>query len=407
MNRQVCITGLGIVNPSGIGIEEFWNNVSIGKNSITEIKRFDCEGLPTKVAGQLTNFQAADFIPRRFLVKTDTFTHYAWAATELALKDASLDLNKVDKEKMGVWLGNNAGGWDICQRGLYELYREGQQFVNPWQATAWFLSSPQGYLTIAYGIKGMSKSFVCDRASGACALYFGMNSIKLGHNDIIIAGGTEAPITPFALTCYFETGELSASLQDTTVYRPFDQSRKGSLLGEGSTILILEEKEHAIRRGAKIYGELKSGVINTDFNVNDHAFLTKANVNAMEKANFTSRDIDVIFAEGAGTVVCDLAEAGAISQAFTANPKVPVTIPKSGFGHLYGASTATDIACGLLAAKNNLIPLTPNHISIDKNMNLNIVKKSIKTKISNFIVNSRAREGSNVSLLISTDLNKI
>lgn len=261
---RVVITGIGIVNAAGIGKDEFWSNVTEGKSAICNISRFDATGFPTQVAGEIKDFNPADFIPRRLLIKTDTFTHYALAAADLAIKDADLDLEKEDSYRTGVWFGNNAGGWDIAERGFYELYNDGPTMVNAWQATAWFPTAAQGYVTIRYGIRGYSKSFVCDRASGASALYFGVKSILLGHNDIVIAGGSEAPITRFGMTCYYETGEVSAATDPAKAYLPFDRNRSGMVLGEGSTVLVLESEEHAIRRGAKIYGEVLSGSMTTD-----------------------------------------------------------------------------------------------------------------------------------------------
>ncbi len=253
-SKRVVVTGIGIVNASGIGKDEFWNNVTEGKSGIRTISRFDPTGFPTQVAGEITNFNAADFIPKRLIIKTDTFTHYALGASDLALKDANLDLEQEDSYRVGVWFGNNAGGWDIAERGFYELYHDGPNMVNAWQATAWFPTAAQGYVTIRYGIRGYSKSFVCDRASGASGLYYGIKSIQQGHNDIVLAGGSEAPISRFGMTCYYETGEVSAAANPETAYMPFDKNRSGMVLGEGSAVLVLESEEHAIRRGAKIYG---------------------------------------------------------------------------------------------------------------------------------------------------------
>ena len=188
MGRRAVITGIGVVNPAGIGKDAFWRSMVEGRSALAPISRFDASRFPVRVAGQINGFEAKDFIPRRFIVKTDRFTHFALAAAELALADARLDLGNEDLHRVGVWFGNNAGGWDICERGFHELYREGATLVNPWQATAWFPTAPQGYLTIRYGIRGYSKSFVCDRASGASALYFAERAIRLGHNDVILAG---------------------------------------------------------------------------------------------------------------------------------------------------------------------------------------------------------------------------
>ena len=329
MDRRVCITGIGVINPSGLTNDEFWDNVVSGKNSISEIDRFDCSHYPSQVAGQLNGFIASDYVPRRFEIKTDTFIHYAWAAAKNALTDACIDLKNYDRTRVGVWFGNNAGGWDICERGLYELFKEGPEFVNPWQATAWFLTAPQGYLTISNDIRGISKSFVCDRATSSSALYHAIKSIKRGHNDLIITGGTEAPISAFAMNCYLGTGDLAKCLNDTHCYKPFDKGRCGLVVGEGSTVIIIEEMEHALARGATIYGEFVSEYMNTDYDSSSSHFLYKNIKYSLEKANLISKDIDIIFPEGAAVPYSDDVESEVITEIFS-NDKAKVSIPKSG-----------------------------------------------------------------------------
>jgi len=396
---KVVITGIGIVNPSGIGKDEFWDNSTSGKSAIRNISRFDPTGYPTQVAGEILNFDPADFIPRRFIVKTDRFTHYALAATELAVKDADLDLEKEDSYRIGVWFGNNAGGWDIAERGFYELYKDGPTMVNPWQATAWFPTAAQGFVTIRFGIRGYSKSFVCDRASGASGLYFGVKSILQGHNDIVLAGGSEAPITKFGMNCYYETGEVSAATNPETAYQPFDKNRTGTVMGEGSTVLVLESFEHATNRGAKIYGEVVSGCMTTDYDTTKGTHFERCMRTAIKDAGISPANIDVVFAEGTGTQNSDRVEAGAISAIFGEEaPNVPVTVPKSLHGHLYGASCVTEVACSVLSMETGKLPTTQK--ITDPDCNLNFVTQPESRSVSRTLVNSRAREGMNASFVI-------
>ena len=398
---KVVITGIGLVNPSGIGKDEFWGNVTEGKSAIRQITRFDPTGYPTQVAGEISDFDPADFIPRRFIVKTDRFTHYALAATDLAVKDAELDLEKEDSYRIGVWFGNNAGGWDIAERGFYELYKDGPTMVNPWQATAWFPTAAQGFVTIRFGIRGYSKSFVCDRASGASGLYFGVKSILQGHNDIVLAGGSEAPITKFGMNCYYETGEVSAATDPETAYQPFAKNRTGTVMGEGSTVLVLESFEHATRRGAKIYGEVVSSCMTTDYDITKGTNLERCMRNAIKNAGITPSGIDVVFAEGTGTQNSDRVEAEAITAVFGEEaPNVPVTVPKSLHGHLYGASCVTEVACSLLSMETGKLPTTQKITEADPNVNLNFVTKPESRSVSRTLVNSRAREGMNASFVI-------
>jgi 3-oxoacyl-[acyl-carrier-protein] synthase II len=399
--KRVVVTGIGIVNPSGIGKEEFWENMTRGKSAIEPIKRFDTTNFPTKVAGSIRGFQPEDFIPRRLITKTDRFTHYALAASDLALKDAKLNLETEDSYRVGVWFGNNAGGWDICERGFYELYNDGATLVNPWQATAWFPTAAQGYVTIRYGIRGYSKSFVCDRASGASGLYFGVKSIQQGHNDIVLTGGSEAPITRFGMVCYYETGEISAADDPDTAYQPFDRGRSGIVLGEGSTVLILESEEHAKARGAEIYGEITSSSMTTDTDPTQGIHFTRAMKKALGNADLSPNDIDIVFAEGCGTQTGDRIEAEAIGAVFGETAAdVPVTVPKSLFGHLYGASCSTEVACSLMAMKTGQLPVM-QPVNPDEGCELNFVTQAQSRSVSRTLVNSRAREGVNASFVIS------
>lgn len=400
MKNRVCITGIGLITPSGQDKASFWTNVAEGKNSITKIDSVPLENYPVQVAGQLHDFNVTHYVPKRFAVKTDTFTHYAWAASKMAIEDASLDFSELSPYDVGVWFGNNAGGWDICERGLFELYRDGPSFVNPWQATAWFLTSPQGYVSIGNNIRGMSKSFVCDRASSASALYFATRAIQAGHNQVALVGGTEAPINPFAITCYYETGQLAKSEEDCEVYRPFDSTRSGGVLAEGSVVLVLENYTFAKARGAHIYGEITGGAITTDYVPSHFQHLARAQQKALKEAEISPEDVGVIFAEGAGTVDSDLAEAHAIADTFKTQPEIPVSCPKAGFGHLYGASTAADIACGLLAVQHSTIPPTPNFRELDPAMRLYVPTTKLELPIHHFMVEARSREGNNICLVI-------
>ncbi|MGG6265207.1 beta-ketoacyl-[acyl-carrier-protein] synthase family protein [Leptolyngbya sp. AN03gr2] len=401
LTQRVVITGIGVINPAGIGKDEFWNNISSGKSGIRKITRFDAEGFPTQVAGELTDFVPGDYIPGRFVVKTDRFTHYALAATELALRDANLDLSQEDSYRVGVWFGNNAGGWDIAERGFYELYNDGPTMVNPWQATAWFPTAAQGFVTIRYGIRGYSKSFVCDRASGASGLYFGAKSILQGHNDVVLAGGSEAPITRFGMTCYYETGELSNNSDPDRAYQPFDRDRSGIVLGEGSTVLILESAEHAMKRGARIYGEIMAGHTATDLSPTSSRAFERSMEKALQEAGIAPDQVDLMLAEGCGTQMSDRVEAQAISAVFGETVKsLPVSVPKALYGHLYGASCATEVACGLLAMDTNTLPMMQSIEHPDPDCPLKFVDRPTEQSIDRFMVNSRAREAVNFSFVV-------
>ncbi|EOW9529291.1 beta-ketoacyl synthase [Bacillus cytotoxicus] len=401
MKRRVVITGIGLVNPAGIGKEQFWDTIVKNKVSIKEISRFDTTGFPVKVAGEVEGFKIDDYVPRRLKAKTDRFIHYALGASKLAIEDSNLNLDEIDPYQVGVFFGNNSGGWDICEKGFYEYYKHGPLMVNPWQATAWFPTAPQGYVTIANGIKGYSKSFISDRASGASAIYFAARSIEMGHNNVILAGGTEAPITALGITCYSGTGDLSQVEDPDRAYRPFSNNSSGLVLGEGSTVLILEEMEHAIKRGAHIYGEILGSTASKNNNLKDSYVYAKNLRNTLEKSGFNASSIDLIFPEGSGVKGCDELELAALQAVFnTENPSLPVSVPKSNYGHLYGASFATEIACGLLGMETKKTPPFRQLQEVSNERSYELTKE-YSMNINNFLVNSIANDGTNISLLVS------
>jgi 3-oxoacyl-(acyl-carrier-protein) synthase len=169
---RAVITGLGIVNALGTGHEQFWPALIAGRRAVAGITRFDPEGLPVSLAAEIHGFEASEWVPRRLMAKSDRFAHFALAASDLAVSDSGLRMDDLDLTRVGICFGNNSGGWDLCERGFSEYYGEGPTMVNPWQATAWFPTAPQGFVSIRWGLRGYSKSFACDRASGASALFF-------------------------------------------------------------------------------------------------------------------------------------------------------------------------------------------------------------------------------------------
>ncbi|HET9959541.1 MAG TPA: beta-ketoacyl synthase N-terminal-like domain-containing protein, partial [Polyangiaceae bacterium] len=332
----------------------------------------------------------------------DRFTHMALAAAGMALSDAALSLETEDRYRVGVWFGNNAGGWDICERGFHELYRDGATLVNPWQATAWFPTAPQGYVTIRHGIQGMSKSFVCDRASGASALYFAERAIRLGTLDVVLAGGSEAPLTGFGMSCYAGLGELTQRQEPSGAYQPFGVERSGFVLGEGSTVLVLEEGERAKQRGARIYGWLEQGAMGIDPGCDAVDAWTGAFEGCLQRASWQAADVDVVFGEGAASVAGDRQEAQVLTQVFGARG-VPVTIPKTMYGHLYGASAVTELAIALLSFESGCLPPTTGTQALDPQCPVDLVLEPRSRPVRRALISSRAREGTAVVLGVALE----
>ncbi|NRY61544.1 beta-ketoacyl-[acyl-carrier-protein] synthase family protein [Clostridium beijerinckii] len=405
MLRKVVITGIGVVSPAGIGKNNFWDTISKGKCCIKNITRFDTTDVPIKVAGEISDFAVTDFMSKRWIRKSDRFAHLAVAATKLAIEDAKLNLEVEDRERIGISIGNNVGGWEFGEQGLYALYKEGENMVSPYQASAWFPAAAQGLVSIIYDIKGISKTTVADRASGMMALGLAMRMISSGQADVMVAGGTEAPIAPYAMLCYYSSGSLSEESDPKKAYTPFNKNSNGIALGEGSGIVILEEYEHAVKRGAHIYAELAGYAAYTDSNLEDFELcegLSKSMSKALERGKVSPSEINYICAEGSGSERDFKLENNSIKKIFGENSQcIPISVPKSTYGHLYGASSPVDLVSTIMAMENGMVPPTINFTSPADGCDLNyIANKPIKCEIRNALINSRGQDGVNASLLV-------
>jgi 3-oxoacyl-(acyl-carrier-protein) synthase len=400
--RRVVVTGLGVVNAAGQGVDAFWRSVRTGVCRLSGIRRFDAAGFPVQVVGEVAGFDAARKVPRRFLAKTDRFTHLAFAAVDEALADAGVDLEREDRTHFGVWFGNNTGGWDLCERGFSEYYLQGADVVNPWQATAWFLAAPQGFLTIRHGLRGMSKSFSGDRSSGAVALYYGVRAVQWGRNDVVLAGGCEAPVSPLSLLCFDASGDLSRERDPARAYRPFDRRATGLVVGEGGVALVLEEAGRARRRGAPVHGEVLGAAHGTSPSGDPRAY-ARVMARALDASGCGPGDIDLLLCEGCGSPRGDRFESEAVAEVFGREGRsMPVTAPKSGYGHLFGAGFGTDVLAGLLAARDGVAPPTPGFESAADHLpaGLEVLRDPRPLAVRRFMVTSHSRYGTCVAMVL-------
>ncbi|MBW2651596.1 MAG: beta-ketoacyl-[acyl-carrier-protein] synthase family protein, partial [Deltaproteobacteria bacterium] len=322
MSRRVVITGLGIVAPSGIGKAAFWDGMKEGTSFISPISKFDASRYPSRIAGEVRELKIPNSFSKRLLKKLDRFSHLALVAADLALKDGNVELADENLNRVGVFMGNALGGWEYAETELRDLYVEGLDGVSPYQATAWFPAAPQGQISIYYGIKGYSKTVISDRASSLMALGYAARTIKKGNADLILAGGTEAPITPYALLCCNTNGSLSIRNEEaSSAYRPFDGTRDGFVIGEGAGIVVLEEMEHALERGAHIYGEVAGystncdGYHRIDFDPKGDQ-LAVAIKTALHKSEVSTGEVDYISADGDATANGDRSETRAVKKVF-------------------------------------------------------------------------------------------
>ncbi|MDD5108521.1 MAG: beta-ketoacyl-[acyl-carrier-protein] synthase family protein [Candidatus Omnitrophica bacterium] len=405
--EKIAITGIGVVSPSGIGKRQFWANIKSGRSFIKEITRFDASLYPSRIAGQIDDLEKYSHISERLLKKIDAFSHMALVASEMALQDAGIDIKNEDPNLVGIFLGNAIGGWLYAETELRDLYLEGREGVSPYMASAWFPAAPQGQVSIYYGIKGFSKTVVSDRASSLMALGYARKILAKNKLNMILAGGMEAPVTPYALLCCNTYGALSKNNDIPAVaYRPFDKDRSGFVIGEGAGIVVMESIQRAQKRGANILGVISGYGASCDGvdRINcaaDGKELARAIKIALDDAKVNPEEIGYISLDGLAVDLWDDSEIKALKLVFGDNLKnIALSCPKSMFGNLLGASGVLDMIIALLTMEHSLIAPTVN---LDKPAlnNLNyIAKESREYKVNKSLIISRGRGGINSVLVV-------
>ena len=404
---KIAITGIGIVSPSGIGKRQFWANIKAGRSFIKEITRFDASKYPAHIAGQIDELDKYSNISERLLKKIDAFSHMALIASELALQDAGIDIKNEDPNLVGIFLGNAIGGWLYAETELRDLYLEGREGVSPYMASAWFPAAPQGQVSIYYGIKGFSKTVVADRAGSLMALGYGCKVLNKNKLNMILAGGMEAPVSPYALLCCNTYGALSKNnSKPQEAYRPFDKKRDGCVIGEGAGIVVMESVARASKRGVKPLAYISGYAATCDgidrINcASDGKELARAIKLALAEAQTNIDEIGYISLDGLALSLWDDSELQAIKSVFSGRAKdIPISCPKTMFGNLLGASGAVDMITTILAMEHALVPVTLN-LDAPAVDGLNYVTKEAKEyKINKALVISRGRGGINSVLIV-------
>ncbi|MFI2346596.1 beta-ketoacyl-[acyl-carrier-protein] synthase family protein [Streptomyces sp. NPDC019443] len=410
--RRVAVTGIGIVLPSGNGMDEVWENAVAGRVRLRPIDRFEAARYQCRVAGQ-ADFDPLEHLPGRFVKRTDRFTHLAMATAATALKDAGLSIGSdVAAERTGIMVGNVLGGWEFAERELRRMWLDGARAISPYQATAWFPAAPQGNICIELGIKGRSRTFVADRASGAYALMAGAETIARGHADVVLAGGVEAPLSSYAWLCLQTSGLMAKQRGGSPdeVYRPFGNGHCGSVFGEGSTFLVLEERERALARNAALHGEIVGWAASTDgylplYTVEPTGeVLGRAIRTALDRAGLSASGVSGVFAHGSAQPVEDATEVYALRDVFGPSGGVPVSVPKAGFGHTLGAAAPADVALALRALREGVIPPTPRLDRPAPGFDLDFVRGSSRSIDAggHAVVVSRGLGGVNACLVLSS-----
>jgi 3-oxoacyl-(acyl-carrier-protein) synthase len=402
-DRRAVVTGLGVVAPTGIGLDAWWEATKQGSCAIRRITRFDPSKYAATLAGEVDGFEATDYIDQRLVVQTDRWTWMALAATQMALEDASFDPAAHDPFRMSVITASSSGGNEFGQKEIQNLWGKGPIFVGAYQSIAWFYAASTGQISIRYGMKGPCGVVVSEGAGGLEALWHSRRTIRRGI-DLVVSGGTEAPIGPYALTCQLQNGLLSESADPAAAYRPFDVRANGYVPGEGGAILIVEELEHARARGARVYGEILGYAATTDAShpkrvSDDGGLLARAMTLALRRAGVAPDEVDAVFADAAGTPAGDAAEAAAIKETFGSRA-VPVTAPKTMVGRLYAGGAPLDVAAALLAMRDGVLPPTVNvEEPIDGSLDL-VLGRAREAALRTVLVNARGYGGFNAALVL-------
>jgi len=396
--KRVVVTGLGALTPIGNTIEEYWNGLINGVSGAAPVTYYDATKFKTRFACELKNFNVTDFIDRKEARKMDRFTQYALVASDEAILDSGLDLDKINKFRVGVIWGAGIGGLETFQNEVLDFAAgDGTPRFNPFFIPKMIADIAPGNISIKNGFMGPNYTTVSACASSANAMIDALNYIRLGACDIIVTGGSEAAVTIAGMGGFNAMHALSTRNESPeTASRPFDAERDGFVLGEGAGAIVLEEYEHAKARGAKIYCEVVGGGMSSDaYHMTaphpDGIGVIAVMKNCLENSGLQPEEIDHINTHGTSTPLGDVAELKAISEVFGEHAKnININSTKSMTGHLLGAAGAIESIAAILTIKHGIVPPTINHTTIDENINpaLNLTlnkaqKRDVKVAMSN------------------------
>jgi 3-oxoacyl-[acyl-carrier-protein] synthase II len=404
--RRVVVTGVGAVTPLGLDVPSLWSALTAGRSGIRPIKSFDTSGFDTRIAGEVQDFDPTRFFERKEARRADRFAQLAVAAATEAVADAKLDAS-VDRDRVGVSIATAAGGLESVIDTANTLKERGPSRVSPFFVTMYIANAASGLVSLRWGFRGPSLTHVSACASSSHSLGEAAEAIKRGQVDAIVAGGSEAVIVPVAVAAFGNMRALSRRNDEPErASRPFDRDRDGFVLSEGAAVLVLEEAEHAARRGAKSYGELIGyGASDDAYHMADPApggvggaLSMKA---AIDNAGIRPEDVGYINAHGTSTPANDRAETQAIKDVFGEHAyKLMVSSTKSMTGHLFGAAGALEAIVCLLALRDGCIPPTINYETPDPELDLDYVPNVARAaRVGIALSNSMGLGGTNGSLI--------
>jgi len=378
--RRVVITGAGVVSPIGIGVEEFWQGLKEGKNGIDRITSFDPSNYDSQIAGEVRDFDPSLYFERKEIKRLDRVIQFAYVASELAMKDAGLEPDSLEPERFGVCIGSGQGGIITSFNQIKVLLDRGPSRISPFFIPMMIVNMSGAYVAIKYNAKGPNYAVVSACASAAHSIGEAFEIIRRGDADVMLAGGTEAAVTPIGVAGFCAMKALSVRNDEPSkASRPFDKLRDGFVMGEGAGVIVLEEMERAKARGAKIYAELVGYAANCDaYHITapppDGEGAVRAMLKALEKAEISPDEVDYINAHGTSTPLNDKTETMAIKKVFGERAyKIPISSTKSMIGHLLGAAASVEVIATLLALYEGVVHPTINYEVPDPECDLDYV----------------------------------
>jgi len=405
--RRVVVTGLGIISPVGNGVPEAWKNIVAGASGITRITRFDPSPFSSQIAGEVKGFDPAQHLSAKEARRFDTFIHYGLAAAIEAIKDAGLDFEHERREQIGVCIGSGIGGLPLIEETHKAVLASGPRKISPFFIPGSIINLIAGQLSIMYGLKGPNLALATACTTSNHCIGDAGRLIEYGDADVMVAGGSEACVSPLGLGGFCAARALSSRNDDpAAASRPWDKDRDGFVLGEGAGILVLEEYEHASKRGARIYCELAGYGMSADAHhitapCEDGEGAVRCMANAMRNAGLNRDQVDYVNAHGTSTPLGDVAETVALRNCFGDHArKLAVSSTKSMTGHLLGAAGGIEAVFSTLAVHEQVAPPTINLVNPDPQCDLDYVPNSARRmKIDAVISNSFGFGGTNGSLV--------
>ena len=407
MSRRVVVTGLGAITPIGLSVEEFWQSVKEGKIGFAPITKFDTSEYKCHIAAEVKGFEGKNYMDFKAAKRMELFSQYAVAAAKEAISDAKLDMEKEDPYRVGCAIGSGIGSLQAMEREHIKLLEKGPGRVNPLLVPLMITNMAAGNVSIQFGLKGKSLNVVTACATGTNSIGEAFRSIQYGEADVMVAGGTEGSVTPIGISGFSALTALSTVDDPTKCSLPFDKNRSGFVMSEGAAVVILEELEHAKKRGAKIYAEVTGyGCTSDAYHITSPAEngegAAKAMLSAVADAGLKPEDITYINAHGTGTHHNDLFETRAIKLAFGEHAKdIRINSTKSMVGHLLGAAGAIEFVTCVKELEEGYIHQTVGYTTPDEEIDLDYCKEAVTETFSYALSNSLGFGGHNASILLA------